>query len=169
MKRLFRSPSVSLSVVMLHGFLIFAAPAVGAEESRELLVLRAGRAIERIEATHKTLGELLQASHRQPDHAEQVEECRKAAAKAGLEVDGLIAVLKKGETVLSYPGLIALGKLRYLPVTDAKNERRQIYVLEFLMGFRDTAGGGSERRIYQVCFDGAGVITDHRVQPRIIE
>jgi hypothetical protein len=169
MKRFFRTMSMSVSVMMLHGFLIFAAASVRAEESRELLVIRASQAIVRLESTQKTLAKVLQADPRPGDHAEQVEACRKASAKAGLEVGGLIAALKKGETVLSYPGLIALGTVQYFPVANAKNERRQIYMIQFLMGYYDAASGSMERRVYQLTFDGAGVITDHRVRPRIIE
>jgi hypothetical protein len=136
---------------------------------REVLVERASRAIRRIEAAHKTLVEVRGETPRPNNHAQQVEEYRKASAEARQEIDNLTAVIKKGEPVLSYPGLIGLGRVRYVPSTDTEKELRNIYCLEMVIGYSDTAGGGSEGRVYEVRFDRGGVIVAHGIRPRMTE
>jgi hypothetical protein len=81
----------------------------------------------------------------------------------------LIAVIKVGETVFSYPGLIALGEVGYVPSTDEVKEMRNTYGLAIAIGYSDTSSGRSERRWYDVRFDGGGVIVSHRLRPRQLE
>jgi hypothetical protein len=146
-----------------------AAAVVQPGLGREVLVERASRAIRRVEASHKALVEVRRETARPNDHAQQVEECRKASADARQEIDNLTAVIKQGEPVLSYPGLIGLGRVRYVPSTDTDKELRNTYCLEMVIGFSDTASVGSEGRVYEVRFDVGGVILAHGIRPRMTE
>ena len=159
----------TLSVTILLGSLVLFGTEARADEANESIVNRSYWAIERIESSHKTLREILRANPRPKDFDAKVEDCRKAFREARTQIDELIARIKNGESIFSYPGLIELGRIRYIGSTDGAKDLRGTYYLEFLIGFSDTNGGGSESRFYEVHFDSKGFILDNQIRPRRTE
>lgn len=162
-------PIQILSVTILLGSLVLFGTVARAEETNESIVDRSYWAIERIESSHKTLREILRTNPRPKDFDKQLEDCRKTSREARTQIDELIARIKNGEAIFSYPGLIKLGRIRYVGSADGAKDLRGTYYLEFLIGFSDTDSGGSEPRYYEVHFDNKGIILDHQIRPRMTE
>jgi len=157
------------SIAALTYLLLAPIRAAEPHAGEEALVERSYWAIQRIEDAHKKLRIVLSSTPRPKDFNEQLEGYRKSISEARKQIDELTAKIKVGESIFSYPGLIRLGRIRYVTSADTEKESRGTYYLEILIGYSDTNSGGSESRFYEVHFDRNGSILDHRVMPRMTE